>query len=304
MMVVLASCSVPSWLSSFVPTIWAAEQPDSWQCCRLLEPSPARGAQRALGQKASHRFFVRPLRPTQDVHDSSTSGLGLLIGRLCIVGAELAVARKVLMFLSICRIAFFSDQERPIQKHLHEFRRLHKVEMALVNTQRGSSARVGAVERANYGVERQSCALRLRLEESYFGLLRFCKGHSVVLITLSQNSSIKWDSDVPHVLQLRHLRSEWVVLPVISALNAYFLTDELSTGGPADSASSHLISSHRVVPWLIRYAVCSKSCRTGRNLASHSYAMQVAGSPASDSSSSQDWPRGIDLLWSANRTVK
>ena len=51
------------------------------------------------------------------------------------------------------------------------------------------------------------------------------------------------------MLQLRHLRLEWVFRPVcvlcclsvtpISALDGYFLTDQHSPGGPADSASSH-----------------------------------------------------------------
>ena len=36
---------------SLAPAIWAVEQPDPWQSCRLLEPLPAQGAQRALGQK-------------------------------------------------------------------------------------------------------------------------------------------------------------------------------------------------------------------------------------------------------------
>ena len=45
-------------LHSLAPEIWAVEQPDPWQCCRLLDPLPARGAQRAPGQK--------PTRPTAD----------------------------------------------------------------------------------------------------------------------------------------------------------------------------------------------------------------------------------------------
>ena len=59
-------------------------------------------------------------------------------------------------------------------------------------------------------------------------------------------------SDAPHVLQLRHLRLEWVFLPVcvlrcllvslISAPDVNFLTGEHSLGGLADSASPHLVS--------------------------------------------------------------
>ena len=61
---------------------------------------------------------------------------------------------------------------------------------------------------------------------------------------------------MPHVLQLRHLRLELVFLPIcvlccfsvslIRALDGYLFTDEHSPGGPADSASSHLISSHLI----------------------------------------------------------
>ena len=29
------SCSVPSWLFSFAPTLWAVEKPDPWQGCHL-----------------------------------------------------------------------------------------------------------------------------------------------------------------------------------------------------------------------------------------------------------------------------
>ena len=50
--VVLTSCSVPSWLCSLAPTLWAVEKPDPVQSCRLLEPLPA-GAQRAPGQKSA-----------------------------------------------------------------------------------------------------------------------------------------------------------------------------------------------------------------------------------------------------------
>ena len=59
------------------------------------------------------------------------------------------------------------------------------------------------------------------------------------------------ESDVLHMLQLRHLRLECFFLPVcgfrflsvnlVSVLDGYFLTYEHSPGGPADSASSHLI---------------------------------------------------------------
>ena len=52
--VVLISCSVPSSLFSLALTIWAVERPDPCQSCRLLEPLPAHGAQRAPGQ----RFFI------------------------------------------------------------------------------------------------------------------------------------------------------------------------------------------------------------------------------------------------------
>ena len=54
MRVVLISCSVPSWLFSLAPTLWAVEKPDPWESCRLLEPLPARGARRAPGQKPTH----------------------------------------------------------------------------------------------------------------------------------------------------------------------------------------------------------------------------------------------------------
>ena len=66
-----------------------------------------------------------------------------------------------------------------------------------------------------------------------------------------RSRQINWR--VTHVVQLRHLRLQWVFLPVcvlrclsvsrISALDGYFLTDEHSHFGPADSASSHLIST-------------------------------------------------------------
>ena len=35
-------------------TIWAVEQPDPSQSCRILEPLPAHGARRAPGQKPTH----------------------------------------------------------------------------------------------------------------------------------------------------------------------------------------------------------------------------------------------------------
>ena len=58
--VVLISCSVPSWLFSLAPVLWAVEKPDPWQSCRLLEPLSAHGAQRAPGQK--RRPIAHPLK--------------------------------------------------------------------------------------------------------------------------------------------------------------------------------------------------------------------------------------------------
>ena len=48
---------------------------------------------------------------------------------------------------------------------------------------------------------------------------------------------------------------------MVSLFVGYFLTDEHSLGGPADSASSHLISSQPVQ--LSRFVVCACVCGLG-----------------------------------------
>ena len=60
MRAVLVNCSVPFWQFSLAPSLWAVEQPDPWQSCRLLEPLPAHGAQRAAGQKPTHNSQSAP----------------------------------------------------------------------------------------------------------------------------------------------------------------------------------------------------------------------------------------------------
>ena len=54
---------------TLTPAIWAAEQPDLWQGCRILEPPPAKAAQRVLVQKPTHS------QPSQNALEPKASSI-------------------------------------------------------------------------------------------------------------------------------------------------------------------------------------------------------------------------------------